>query len=80
MTGLDDVPPPGDPPRPRSPPTSADADACDAEELPVTVALMIRPLVGPELVDGCQTCVFPDPGGEPSVTLVSDHKLSLIHI
>ena len=76
MTGMDDVPPPGDPPRPRSPPTSADADACDAEELPVTVALMIRPLVGPELVDGCQTCVFPDPGGEPSVTLVSDHKFT----
>ena len=58
----------------------------EEKELPVTVALMMRPLVGPELVDGCQACVFPS-ATEPSVTLVSDHKftydhvyLSLIHI
>ena len=51
----------------------------EEKELPVTVALMMRPLVGPELVDGCQACVFPS-ATEPSVTLVSDHKFTYDHV
>ena len=49
------------------------------KELPVTVALMMRPLVGPELVDGCRECVFPNPE-ENSVTLVSEHKFTYDHV
>lgn len=51
----------------------------EEKELPVTVALMMRPLVGPELVDGCQECVFPH-ATDPSVTLVSDHKFTYDHV
>ena len=36
-------------------------------------------MVGPELVDGCQECVFPH-ATEPSVTLVSDHKFTYDHV
>jgi hypothetical protein len=45
----------------------------------VTVALMMRPLVGPELVDGCQECVFPH-ATEQSLTLVSEHKFTYDHV
>ena len=48
-------------------------------ELPVTVALMVRPLVGSELVDGCRECVFANEN-EPSVTLVSEHKFTYDHV
>jgi len=40
---------------------------------------MMRPLVGPELVDGCQECVFPH-STEPSLTLVSEHKFTYDHV
>jgi kinesin family protein 4/21/27 len=58
---------------------SDDVAPAAEKELPVTVALMMRPLVGPELVDGCQACVFPN-ATEPSVTLVSDHKFTYDHV
>ena len=51
----------------------------EEKELPVTVALMMRPLVGPELVDGCQECVFPH-DTDPSVSLVSEHKFTYDHV
>lgn len=48
-------------------------------ELPVTVALMVRPLVGGELVDGCRECVSVH-ATEPSVSLVSEHKFTYDHV
>ena len=48
-------------------------------ELPVTVALMVRPLVGGELVDGCRECVTVH-ANEPSVSLVSEHKFTYDHV
>ena len=48
-------------------------------ELPVTVALMVRPLVGGELVDGCRECVSAH-ATEPSVSLVSEHKFTYDHV
>ena len=40
---------------------------------------MMRPLVGPELVDGCQACVFAH-ATEQAVTLVSEHKFTFDHV
>ena len=58
-------------------PTSDTQSEC--KELPVTVALLVRPLVGNELVDGCRSCVFPHVT-EPSVSLVSEHKFTYDHV
>ena len=58
---------------------SPEMDAHEEKELPVTVALMVRPLVGAELVDGCRECVSVH-ATEPSVSLVSEHKFTYDHV
>ena len=54
--------------------TSPKIEPHEEKELPVTVALMVRPLVGGELVDGCRECVTVH-ANEPSISLVcKEHK------
>ena len=59
--------------------TSSKIETCEEKELPVTVALMVRPLVGGELVEGCRECISVH-ATEPSVSLVSEHKFTYDHV
>ena len=60
--------------------TSPKIEPHEEKELPVTVALMVRPLVGGELVDGCRECVTVH-ANEPSISLVcKEHKFTYDHV